>query len=97
METNEALKQTLLTLAESSVESVLSGLQNLQEGDWHTLEQQMVAQVFEVGRKWLEQILQQQGKQERAVARREGSCGHRQRLVGLRHPVLPCLLTNRNS
>ena len=84
METNEALKQTLVQLAESSVDTLLSHLQNVQEGDVHELEQQILTQMFEVGRGWLEQTLQQQGQRERAVARREGSCGHRQRLVGSR-------------
>ena len=92
METNEALKQTLLALAENSVETLLSRLQNVQEGDLHALEQQIVTQVFEVGRTWLEQILQQQGKQERAVARRQGRCGHRQRLVGMRSRQVLTLL-----
>jgi hypothetical protein len=92
METNEAMKQTLLQLAESGVETLMTQLQNVQTGDLHALEQQILTQVFEVGRMWLEQILQQQGQRERAVARREGSCGHRQRLVGTRRRQVVTLL-----
>ena len=45
-----------------------------------------------MGRGWLEQIVQQQGQRERAVARREGSCGHRQWLVGSRPRQVVTLL-----
>ena len=42
METNEAVKQTLVQLAESSVETLMKQLQNVPAGDLPTLEQQLL-------------------------------------------------------
>lgn len=84
METNEALEKTLMSLAHRSVESVMSRVQQVKEGDLQDLEQQVLRQVQEMGRAWLEQVVQQQSQREGSPARRQGSCGHRQRLVGTR-------------
>lgn len=81
METNEALRKTLFSLAETGMETLV---QSLQGGNLQALEQQVLVQILALGRSCLEQIVEHQAKQERSAARREGKCGHYQRLVGIR-------------
>lgn len=84
METNEELKRTLMTLAEASMEKLVVSMQKVAEGDLQDLEQQIVVQSLALGRSCLEQIMQQQAQQQGSAARREGACGHHQRLVSSR-------------
>ncbi|MFL5704016.1 MAG: hypothetical protein ACJ8AG_14440 [Ktedonobacteraceae bacterium] len=84
METNETLKKTMLSLAETGMETLVCSLQEVKAGDLQDLEQQILVQVLALGRACLEQILEREAKGEGSAARREGSCGHRQRLVGNR-------------
>ncbi len=79
METNEALKRTLMSVAEKAIEQLVLSMQELTEGDLQELEQQIMVQIMVLGRNCLEQILEHQAKREGSAARREGSCGHRQR------------------
>lgn len=92
METNEALKKTLVSLAQSSVDLLMSSVQNVEEGDLQELEQQVLTRMIEMGRAWLEQMLRHQEKRMGSQARREGKCGHRQRLVGSRRRQVLTLL-----
>lgn len=84
METNEGLKKTLLSLAETGIEKLMETLQEVKEGDLQALERQILVQVLAVGQACLEEVLSQEARQEGSAARREGRCGHRQRLVGIR-------------
>lgn len=67
-------------------------LQTLPEGDLQGLEQQILTTSLSLGRKGLELVLQQQATGTRPPARREGSCGHRQRLVSTRPKQVLSLL-----
>ena len=84
METNETVKKALLSLAEIGIQTLIERLQEVNEGDLQALEQQILVQVVALGQACLEHLLTQQATQAGATARREGTCGHRQRLVGIR-------------
>lgn len=84
METNEAMKKSLLSLAETGIETFMQSLGEVKEGDLEALEQQILTHVFAIGRAWLEGVLSQQARVSGSPARRMGTCGHRQRLVGMR-------------
>lgn len=84
METNDTVKKTLLSLAETGIETLIESLQEVQTGDLQALEQQILVQVLALGQACLEQMLGQQAHEAGSAARREGGCGHHQRLVGLR-------------
>lgn len=83
METNETVKAGLVQAAEQEIYNLLTALQAVPVGNLKDLEQQVMQAVFALGARWLGEVLNGQARQE-APARREGSCGHRQRLVGLR-------------
>ncbi|MGZ3630663.1 MAG: hypothetical protein ACXVDN_23785, partial [Ktedonobacteraceae bacterium] len=59
-------------------------VQELSEGDLEHLEEQVVTTSQQMGRSMLEGMLDSRLREQRPVARRQGSCGHRQRLVGER-------------
>lgn len=92
METNEHVKETLMVEAESSLCQFLEDLQAVCEGDLEQLEQAVLQRCLALGRSWLERVLDQQVQGQRSPARREGECGHRQRLVGDRPKRLLTLL-----
>ena len=82
METNEQLKADLIARAEVGILEVIEHVQALAEGDLKGLEQVVLSACLSVGRRWLEQIMNQPRQASRPAARREGACGHHQRLVG---------------
>lgn len=84
METNEAVKKTLLSLAETGVETPIASLQEVKEGDLQALEQQHLTQALALGYALLEGVLSQQATVLGSAARRMGTCGHRRRVVGIR-------------
>lgn len=84
METNEALKRILMSKAEASIDRLLKGMAEGKEGDFQELEQQVQVESRAFGRNCLEALLEEKAKEQGSAARREGSCGHRQRLVGRR-------------
>jgi len=83
METNEVVKAALMQAAEQEMYHLLTSLQDVPVGNLKELEQQVMQVALTIGARWLGEVLSGQARQE-APARREGSCGHRQRLVGLR-------------
>lgn len=91
METNETLKKALVQEAEKEVLKLMEQLQNVSEGDLKELEQTVMTACFSIGRNWLEQAVNHQG-QACLPARRQGECGHRQRLVGERPKQLLTLM-----
>jgi hypothetical protein len=84
METSERVEKVLLQEAEAEVRTLLQSLQTLREGDLKGLEQQIMASVFSLGRRWMEQVLTTSDAQAKEPAERTGACGHVQHLVGYR-------------
>ena len=84
METSEGMEKVLLQEAEAGIRKLLQSLQTLKEGDLKGLEQQIMASVFSIGRKWMEQVLSAPAAEVKEPAERTGECGHVQQLVGYR-------------
>lgn len=81
METNEKLKTALLQETGKAMVEMLTELEKVKEGDLQTLEQKVLTVCLALGRSMMESIA---GEGEERKARRDGDCGHRQRLVGMR-------------
>ena len=62
------------------------------EGDLQTLEQSVLTACLSLGRTVMEQVLNHAGEEAERKARRDGECGHRQRLVGMRPKQLHTLM-----
>lgn len=77
---------------QAEVEQFFVQVQELSEGDLEHLEEQAVQTSQQMGRSLLEGMLTSQFREQRPVARRQGRCGHRQRLVGERPKELLSLL-----
>lgn len=84
METNDTLKKVLMSKAQASIDRLLKSMAEGKEGDFQELEQQVQVESREFGRSCLEALLEKKAKEQGSAARREGRCGHRQRLVGNR-------------
>lgn len=92
METNEMLKAALIEATEKEILKLVDQLQSLPEGDLKTLEQSVLTSSLAIGNRLLEKILNHAGQQMTPPARREGECGHQQRLVGKRPKQLLTLM-----
>lgn len=92
METNEAVKRALWRETEAELVKLVERIEDVREGDLKELEQQVMETIFAIGRGLMETILDRGGQGEEAAARRQGSCGHHQRLVGERPKELLTLL-----
>lgn len=92
METNEQLQTTLVQEAEAEVVKLLKRVQELKVGDLKGVEHEVLTSVFAIGRATLERIIQAQPEGVEAPARREGACGHEQRLVSYRPKQVLTLL-----
>jgi hypothetical protein len=84
METNETLKRALVQEAETAVFKILEQLHSLPQGDFKTLEHTVMSACLAIGQHWLEEVLNHPQPENRPQARRQGECGHQQRLVGER-------------
>ncbi len=84
METNEQRKKAVRAAMQEELEGFFAQVQDLSEGDLEHLEEQVVKTSQQMGRRLLEGILDSRLREQRPVARRQGRCGHRQRLVGER-------------
>ncbi len=84
METSQRVETVLLQEAEAEVRKLLHSLQSLKEGDLKGLEQQIMASVFGIGRRWMQQMLTACDEQANEPTERVGACGHVQHLVGYR-------------
>lgn len=82
METNETLKTALLQETETAIFKMMEQLQSLPEGDLNHLEQIVLSTCLAVGQHWLEEVLNHPRAENHPQARRQGACGHQQRLVG---------------
>nr|HET6901966.1 ISKra4 family transposase [Ktedonobacteraceae bacterium] len=92
METNEQLKIVLMQEMEKEILKMIDDLEMIKEGDLQTLEQSVLRACLSVGRTMMEQILNHTAQEAERPSRREGACGHQQRLVGLRSKQLHTLM-----
>jgi len=92
METNEKLKIALLRETEHELLKLIDQCEMIQEGDLQTLEQSVLRACLSVGRTMMEQILNHTAEEAERPSRREGACGHQQRLVGIRPKQLHTLM-----
>jgi len=92
METNEQIRRVLSKALEEELESFLEQVSQVTEGELKQLEEQVVKSSQAIGRKLMEGVLTSRLHERRPVARREGSCGHVQRLVGERRKELITLV-----
>lgn len=92
METNEALKLGLVQAVEAEVVQLLKRVQELKIGDLKGVEQEVLTSMFAIGRTTLERLIQAQAEAVASPARREGACGHEQRLVSQRPKQVLTLL-----
>jgi len=92
METNERVKQGLMQEAEAMVCQFIEKLQTISEGSLEQVEQMVLQSCLSLGRGWMERVLDEREQGHCPPARREGECGHRQRLVGDRPKRLLTLL-----
>jgi Uncharacterised protein family (UPF0236) len=92
VETNEQRKKAVRAAIEEELEGFFAQVQELSEGDLEHLEAQVVTTSQQMGRRVLEGILDSRLRKLRPVARRQGKCGHRQRLVGERPKQLLTLV-----
>src|SRR3989440_10533034 len=92
METNEKLKMALLQETEQELLKMIDQLETIKEGDLQTLEQSVLRACLSLGRTMMEQILNHTAEETERPSRREGECGHQQRLVGIRPKQLHTLM-----
>jgi len=92
METNEQIRRGLSKALEEELETFLEQVSQMTEGELKQLEEQVVKSSQAIGRKLMEGVLTSRLHERRPVARREGSCGHVQRLVGERPKELITLV-----
>ncbi len=92
METNEQRKRILREAVREELERFFEAVDEIAEGKLEQLEEQVVKTSQQVGRTLLEGVLDSRLRDQRPAARREGSCGHRQRLVGERPKELLTLV-----
>jgi Uncharacterised protein family (UPF0236) len=84
METNETLKIALVQRAEEEIEKMVEQVQTLKEGDLKELEQVILRSSLSIGKGMIEQVLTHAQNEQKQPTRRQGRCGHRQRLVANR-------------
>lgn len=88
MKTNEALKKALVEQITQEVEDLFEHLQPVEEGALQQVEHLILQSILSLGRRWLEKVLNAPQEANQPHARREGTCGHRQRLVGEREKTV---------
>jgi hypothetical protein len=92
METNEQLKLALLQETEKEMLKIIEQLETIQEGGLQTLEQSVLRACLSVGRTMMEQILNHTAEEAERPTKREGECGQKPRLVGIRPKQLHTLM-----
>src|SRR2546427_12744327 len=92
METNEQIRKVLSKALEEELGTFLEQVSQMTEGELKHLEEQVVKSSQAIGRKLMEGVLNSRLHERRPVARREGRCGHVQRLVGERPKELITLV-----
>ena len=84
METNEQLKLALVQETEKELLKLIEQLETIQEGDLQTLEHSVLRACLALSRTMMEQILNHTAQEAERPSRREGACGQKPRLVGIR-------------
>src|SRR5438552_4137381 len=92
METNEQIRRVLSKALEEELDTFLAQVSQMTEGELKQLEEQVVKSSQAIGRKLMEGVLTSRLHEHRPAARRQGSCGHVQRLVGERPKELITLV-----
>ena len=92
METNEQIRRVLRKALEEELETFLEQVSRMREGELEQLEEQVVKSSQAMGRKLMEGVLNSRLQTSRPAARRQGGCGHVQRLVGERAKELITLV-----
>lgn len=92
METNEKLKSALVQETEQELLKMIEQVETIPEGDLQTLEQSVLRACLALGRTMMEQILNHTAEEAERPSRREGDCGHQQRLLGMRPRQLHTLM-----
>ncbi len=92
METNDKLKRALIQETEQELLKLIEQVETIAEGDLQTLEQSVLRGCLALGRTMMEQILTHTAEEAESPSRREGDCGHPQRLVGRRPRQLHTLM-----
>src|SRR5438874_7358192 len=92
METNEKLKIALVQETEKEILKIIDHLETIKEGDLQTLEQSVLRACLSLGRTMMEQILNHTAEEAESPSRREGECGQKPRLVGIRPKQLHTLM-----
>ena len=92
METNEQIRRELKKALEEELESFLEQVSQMTEGELEQLEERVVKSSQAMGRKLMGGVLTSRLHTSRPAARRQGSCGHVQRLVGERPKELITLV-----
>jgi hypothetical protein len=92
METNEALKMTLVQEAEAEIMKRLTRVEELNEGDLKGVEQEVLTRMCALGRSLLERVIEEQVNRRQSPTPRQGSCGPDQQLVDTRPTQLLALL-----
>lgn len=92
METNEKLKIALLQETEKEMLKMIDQGEMIQGGDLQALEHSVLRACLSLGRTMMEQILNHSAEEAERPSRREGECGHQQRLVGIRAKQLHTLM-----
>jgi hypothetical protein len=92
VETNEQRKRILREAVRAELERFFAAVDEIAKGKLEQLEEQVVKTSQQLGRTLLEGVLDSRLRDQRPAARREGSCGHRQRLVGERPKKLLTLV-----
>src|SRR3989442_1508585 len=82
METNERAKRELYQAAEKELRKLIEEGEGIEKGDSKELEEKIYQGIFKIGRRLMEAVLNK-GK-EAVQTKREGKCGHDQKLVGYR-------------
>ena len=88
MKTNEELKKVLAEQITQELEELFEHLEPIKEGEFQQVEALILQSAMSIGRRWLEKLLNASREAIHARARREGVCGHRQRLVGIREKTV---------
>jgi hypothetical protein len=92
VETNEQMKRMLREAVREELERFFEAVEEIAEGQLDQLEARVVKTSQQVGRSLLEGVRDSRLREQRPAARRQGNCGHRQRLVGERPKELLTLV-----
>lgn len=82
METNETRKREQYQAAEQELIKLIEGVERIEEGNLKDLEDKILEGVLKIGKRIMESRM---GKVEEPIEmRKEGKCGHKQKVVGYR-------------